>query len=280
MSLLTGIFNSLCRIIYGRFKLTFFTVLFVRFPSFCATKKNKMSNARRQAKRDSFIPLSQKTNNDDDNDASVAADDEEEEEAVVQPQPRRRQRIIQASDNSGITTTITPIIPLAFSYDDFWRSMRRNRILIVGASFSLALFVLAVFLMGLVRLIPAIPQSFLSYGLIWYIPIFFTALLNFAISFSKKRELYLITLIINGGALFITTFMISVIIYQVIKCIQGNGDADCQSFYFSRFLLLLLSLPMGFLLIITIYLFAIVIVRYSQVYMQLYNQRRRLIVSN
>jgi hypothetical protein len=241
-----------------------------------------MSNARRQARRDSFIPLSQKTNDGDD-DASVAADNDDEEEAVVEnePQRRRRQRKIQPSGSGGgITTTITPIIPLAFSYDDFWRSMRRNRILIVGASFGLTLFVLVVFLMGLFGLIPVIPQSFLSYGLIWYIPVFFTALLNFAISFSKKRELYLITLVINAGALLIVTFMISVTIYQVIKCIQGDGDANCQSFYFSRFLLLLLSLPMGFLLLITIFLFAIVIVRYSQVYMQLYNQRRRLVVSN
>lgn len=202
----------------------------------------------------------------------------------VQPQVRRRRRQAQPSSvgNSRVatTTTITPVIPLAFSYDDFWRSMRRNRILIVGASVGLASFWFFVFLMWLVQLIPSIPQSFLSYGFIWYIPVFFTALLNFAISFSKKRELYLITMIINVGALFITGFMSSVTIYQAVLCIEGNGEANCQSFYFSRSLLLLLTLAMGFLLLVAIYLFAVVIVRYSQVYMQLYNQRRRLIVTN
>lgn len=239
-----------------------------------------MSNARRLAKRASFIPLSQKA---DDDNTPVADDDEEEEVVDVQPQVRRRQRQTQPSSvgNSRVTTTtITPVIPLAFSYDDFWRSMRRNRILIVGASVGLASFWFFVFLMWLVQGIPSIPQSFLSYGFIWYIPVFFTALLNFAISFSKKRELYLITMVINVGALFITGFMSSVTIYQAVLCIEGNGEANCQSFYFSRFFLLMLTLAMGFLLLVAIYLFAVVIVRYSQVYMQLYNQRRRLIVTN
>lgn len=242
-----------------------------------------MSNARRIAKRASFIPLSQKA--DDDDNTPVADDDEEEEVVDVQPQVRRRQRQAQPSSvgNSRVaatTTTITPVIPLAFSYDDFWRSMRRNRILIVGASVGLASFWFFVFLMWLVQSIPSIPQSFLSYGFIWYIPVFFTALLNFAISFSKKRELYLITMVINVGALFITGFMSSVTIYQAVLCIEGNGEANCHTFYFSRFFLLLLTLAMGFLLLVAIYLFAVVIVRYSQVYMQLYNQRRRLIVTN
>lgn len=202
-------------------------------------------------------------------------DDDDVEEKTIPTTPNMK-RITQQQQ----TTTVTPVIPLAFTYEDFWRSMRRNRILIVAASIAITLLSVIVFLMWLFRLIPSIPASFLSYGYIWYIPVFFTAILGFCISFSNNRELYLLTLLINLASLLIASFMASVIVYQVVLCVEGNGDANCQTFYFTRFLLLFITLFMAFLFIMLIYLFAVVIVRFGQVYMQLLNQRRRQIITN
>lgn len=230
-----------------------------------------MSHSRRNASIPLY-PLSQQANDDDQDttDGAVTTPDD-------QPVIKRRKPVANNDTTSTTATTVVRTIPLAFTYDDFWRSMRRNRILIAGASFAIGLFTLAIFLMWLFRRIPSMPPSFLYYGFVWYILIFFTAVLDFAMAFTKKRELYVITLVINVGALFVVAFMIGVIIYQIVICAEGTGDTNCQTLYFTRFLLLFLTIAIGLLLLVLIFLFALVIVRFGQIYLQLTNQRRMIV---
>lgn len=232
------------------------------------------TNARRVERRNRLFALSRNNANGDDaeTDDTVTAD-ETTEQPEVSGRRRRGVTTPTTEDNNG--NGVDTLIPMATTYDDFWRSMRRMRILIAGVSAGITLFTIAIFLMWLLRLIPSIPGAFLDYGFIWYIPVFFTAMLGFFISFARNRELYLITTILTFAALLIIVFMCGVTLYQMVLCFDGSGGTTCTSLYFSRTLLLLLSLAIAFLLVVDLYLFTAVIVGYSQIYLQFERQQRR-----
>lgn len=131
-------------------------------------------------------------------------------------------------------------------------------------SILLLVFDIAVLLMWIFRVIPAIPPSFTYYGAIWYLLFFWTGVLTFFMSWIRHKPMFLITAVILFVSLIVIAFLITVIIYQIVWCFEGVLDASCTDLRFPQLFLLGLSILIGFCILTLLGLFIAVIVRLKQ----------------
>jgi len=127
---------------------------------------------------------------------------------------------------------------------EFWRhpdTKLQREAMGIPPFFILGFLLLGVFPMWIGGVIPSFQPNALFYAVIYYFVYIPVLPMNAITSFQRIPSLYLFAFFLNWMAWALMSYMLGVILYQFITCIQGTQPLSCRDDQWVQLLLAILT---------------------------------------